>query len=291
MSTNGSGEHGPAFFGEAEHLPFLMGNGDIGALLLHGFMGTPAEMRPLAERLASYGMATRGPLLPGFGPDVPNLAKRDRHRWLAAAANDWLALQRDARRRVLIGYSMGAALAIHLAADTPPDALILVAPFWRSGGWQFNLLPILRHFVPSIAPFEKANFDDPDVRAQMASMAPGVDLTDPATQQFLREQVRLPLAVLDELRVLGKEAYSLASTIQVPTLIIQGGQDEVVAPEDTRRLAQQMGHVATYEEIQADHSVIRLATPQTSQLGERIVAFLTNLGVAPSSSLVAEPTP
>ena len=44
------------------------------ALLLHGFPGTPAELRPLGEVLAAAGISARAPLLPGFGPAMHQLA-------------------------------------------------------------------------------------------------------------------------------------------------------------------------------------------------------------------------
>jgi len=34
-----------------EHQPFTLGDGSAVALLIHGFPGTPAEVRPLAEAL------------------------------------------------------------------------------------------------------------------------------------------------------------------------------------------------------------------------------------------------
>jgi carboxylesterase len=277
----------PLFFSEPEHQPFLMGAGPAGALLIHGFMGTPAEMRPLAERLVAAGLSARGPLLPGFGSDVPRLAQMDRKQWLAAAAADWAEVRAAHEQTVLIGFSMGAAVALHLAAVNPPDAVILIAPFWRAGGWQFGLLPLLRHVVPSIAPFEKANFSDPDVRRQMATMAPGVDLEDEATQQFLREEVRLPLSVLDELRRLGKEAFELAPAIQSPTLVIQGQQDEVVDPQYTTQLVDRLPSV-TYRPIPGDHSLMHLDTPGTYPLEADILAFLGAQAVMSDFSAAAQ---
>lgn len=263
----------PVFFGEPEHQPFVLGEGTAGALLIHGFMGTPAEMRPLAGRLAEASLSVRGPLLPGFGSDVPRLPQMDRHRWLAAAQGAWDDLRTAHQPTVLIGFSMGAAVALHLAATKPPDALVLIAPFWRAGGWQFNLLPVLRHIVPSIAPFERADFSDPDVRRQMATMAPGVDLSDPDTQRFLREEVRLPLAVLDELRRLGKEAYDLAETVQIPTLVLQGADDAVVVPQYSRQLAERLP-AATYLEVPGDHGLMHLDAPGSHPLATDILCFV-----------------
>ena len=69
------------FQGE-EHRPFLL-NGDRGAaLLVHGFPGTPAEMRPLATVLNNAGWTTKGILLPGFGAEIETLGGRDPADWV-----------------------------------------------------------------------------------------------------------------------------------------------------------------------------------------------------------------
>ena len=53
-----------------EHEPFFWEAGEPAALLVHGFPGTPAEMRPLGEVLHEAGWTVHGVLLPGFGPQI-----------------------------------------------------------------------------------------------------------------------------------------------------------------------------------------------------------------------------
>ena len=60
------------FTGEA-HQSFDLHAGPVGALLIHGFMGSPKEMRPLAHALVEAGVSARGVQLPGFGPDRARL--------------------------------------------------------------------------------------------------------------------------------------------------------------------------------------------------------------------------
>lgn len=263
------------FFSEPEHQPFDLGNGPTGALLIHGFVGTPAEMRPLGEQLAGMGFHTRGILLPGFGPEIVNLHETDRHQWLSAAESAWDQIRDQHSRSVLVGFSMGGAIAMHLAAKNSPDALVLLAPFWRLGGWQFRLLPILKHVIPSVAPFEKANFDDPAVRDQLAAIVPGVELNDPETQRFLREYVRLPLGILDEVRQLGSEAGRLAPRILAPTLVLQGESDNTVPPATTRELANRFGGPVAYREVPGDHGFVRLPPDTPHDIAKDILPFLS----------------
>lgn len=264
----------PVFYSHPEHQPFRLGSGPKGALLIHGFPGTPAEMRPLGERLAQSNFTSYGILLPGFGPDINNLPATGSKQWLAAAGEAWDEVKINHDPAFLIGFSMGAAVAIHLATANPPDALVLLAPFWRMGNWQFQLLPLLKHFVPSFAPFNNANFDDPVVREQLAAIAPGADLSDPATQAFFREEVRLPLDVLDHVRRLGLSASRLAGKLSCPVLILQGREDITVRPEDTKKLARRMNVPVTLREVPGNHSFTHASSNESYAMAGEVVEFL-----------------
>jgi carboxylesterase len=43
------------------------GNGRIGLLMLHGYMGSPLSSHPMANYLAGHGVSVHCPLLPGHG--------------------------------------------------------------------------------------------------------------------------------------------------------------------------------------------------------------------------------
>ena len=43
------------FYADPEHQPFHYPGGPARALLIHGFLGSPRELRPLAEELAAAG--------------------------------------------------------------------------------------------------------------------------------------------------------------------------------------------------------------------------------------------
>ena len=84
---------------------------------------------------------------------------------------------------MLVGYSMGGALALRLAAEWPPDRLVLIAPLWRLLGpaWPLGaLLPLVQHFVPSIGLLDHGSaLDNPELRQFFARAAPTSTLTAP----------------------------------------------------------------------------------------------------------------
>lgn len=105
--------------------------GRAGVLLLHGFTGSPWELRPLADQLLDAGYSVAMPLLPGHGTRLEDLDRTGWQDWLGGArqALDWLAPQVD--RVHLVGSSMGALLTLLLAQQTQPKPLrsvTLLAP-------------------------------------------------------------------------------------------------------------------------------------------------------------------
>ena len=258
-----------------EHQPFEFGGGSNGALLIHGFPGTPAEMRGIGQALGQNGWHARGPLLPGFGPDIVNLAERRREDWLKVVGSEWETLRAGHQVSALIGLSMGGALAIHLAARRPPDKLVLIAPFWRLPGFLPRLVPGLKLVIPTMRPFKDADFDDPEVRGGFERLMPGVDLDEPEVQAFLREEVTLPLSVIHDVFRLGRDGYRLAKSISVPTLVVQGRDDQMVRPELTQKLARRLGsEQVTYREIPGPHELIHEHSEQKALVIDLVVNFL-----------------
>ncbi len=90
----------PGWFAGPEHAAFeLVPEPDEtrgGALLLHGFGGTPAEMRPLAQAEVQRGLFAHASLLPGFGADIHQLAGVSADDWLAVASHAWADVTRTA---------------------------------------------------------------------------------------------------------------------------------------------------------------------------------------------------
>lgn len=264
------------FFAGPEHAPFALGDGPRRALLIHGFPGTPAEMRPLGELLGAVGWRAQGLLLPGMGSEIARLGGMRRRAWIDAARQAWQGTLRDDPVALLAGNSMGAAIALHLAAEDPPGRLVLAAPFWHIGALG-SLLPLAKHVVRTIAPFSRANFGDPALRAELLRLAPGIDLDDAATQLEIRTRLRLPTAVLDEVRLLGAAAYREAARVLCPTLVLQGTHDRVVRRADTRRLLVRLAGPVVYHEFTAGHELVLLSGPAAEGAAQAVRAFVTPL--------------
>ena len=116
--------------------PFdLVGDDDLGVVCVHGFTGTPFEVRYLGEALARGGVTTRGIRLPGHGTTVADLDRTSWRDWAGAvdAAVDGLAAR--CRSVAVVGQSLGGLLALHAAATRTDLACVasLAAPLWLDG--------------------------------------------------------------------------------------------------------------------------------------------------------------
>jgi carboxylesterase len=114
--------------------PFDLAGDRRGVLCLHGFTGTPYEVRYLGGRLAAHGLTVRGPALPGHATRLEDLVDKTWRDWAdgVTAAYDDLAARCD--RVAVVGQSLGGLLALDLATRRSPAAVVsLAAPLWLDG--------------------------------------------------------------------------------------------------------------------------------------------------------------
>ena len=261
-----------------EHEPFIWEAGEAAALLVHGFPGTPADVRPLAESMYNAGWTVQGLLLPGFGTQIETLVERTSGEWVNAISEALAALQARYKPVVLVGYSLGGALALQASLTNLPDGLVLLAPFWKIDHTLWRTLPALKRVMPQFRPFRlfRADFSDPDFRANLRNFMPTADLDDPDTQRQILD-LRIPLELVDQIRVVGEIAYQIAPKIHLPTLIVQGTGDDLVLPRLTRQLSQRFPGRLHYAEVDGDHAFLNPYTAVYGQIERTVLDFMADI--------------
>jgi carboxylesterase len=123
--------------------PFFLQAGSTGCLLLHGFTGTPYDMRFIAGGLHDCEISVCGVRLPGHATTPEDMAQHTWRHWYEGACEGLSQLRQSASRVIVVGQSMGALLALKLAADHPDQvagiALLstaLVASSRWLNGWR-----------------------------------------------------------------------------------------------------------------------------------------------------------
>ena len=89
-------------------------------LCLHGLGGTGATMWPVVAACIDAGFTTLAPTLPGHGTDPADL--------IGVTWTDWLDAARQWPADVVGGQSMGACLALQLAAEHRCRAVVCINP-------------------------------------------------------------------------------------------------------------------------------------------------------------------
>ncbi|MCP3099822.1 alpha/beta fold hydrolase [Myxococcus sp. K15C18031901] len=209
--------------------PFELGRGDETCLILHGFTGSPWDVRPLGEALAARGMHVVAPRLPGHGTTPQALLRVTWRDWRDEAVAALRALGGGHRRVAVAGLSMGALLALGLAAEHPDlvRALVLVAPALRFQGARMRL-------VRQLARTPVLEWARPWVRKT------GTDISDPEALAQAPVLPAFPVARLRDLCALQDQATRQVSRVQCPTLVAVAEQDHVVDPEGGHWLARHL---------------------------------------------------
>jgi carboxylesterase len=210
----------------------LPGSRALGCLLIHGFTATPDEMRPLGEALAVAGFPVRAVRLAGHGTTVDDLARTGWRDWYASVEAGWAALARDVGRVAAVGMSLGALLALHLAASRPAGvaALVLCGTPARLGDLRLRLLPLLARL-----PWFARRF------AVIRKRDGAPDIADPVARAASRSYPAMPLAgVLELLRCQAAVAAELGRVRQ-PALLLHGRHDHSVPLASLAVLRRRLG--------------------------------------------------
>lgn len=196
-------------------------------LLLHGFGDTPQTLHYVADALHAAGYTVRAPLLPGHGRTLAEFRATGARHWIAAARDAYAELTATFGPSPVVGLSMGGALGIILAAETPTmPALALVAPYVsvpRRARLVARLYPLWELVTPYFRSGGERSILDPVER-----------------EQALGYGVLTPRLLFQLSRVVRRVQVSLPR-VRVPTLVIHGLNDERIPPDAAGREYARLG--------------------------------------------------
>lgn len=125
--------------------------GKTGVLLVHGITGSPTEMKPLVKKLAAQGFTVVCPQLAGHCSTLKELKTTRWTDWYSSLETNLDFLSGECDTVYVSGLSMGALLALKLAADHPErvQGVAALSTTFFYDGWniphikQRFLLPLL----------------------------------------------------------------------------------------------------------------------------------------------------
>lgn|GEM_PF-454775 len=257
------------------------------ALLLHGYTGTPYEVRVLGDDLAArLGLAVHAPLLPGHGDDPAVLNRLRWQDWLdaAVAAFDRLdALDRTApgerRPRVVVGSSMGGLLALQLCLRRPVDAVVLLAPALRFHEGATVGIAALSTGLWRLRPFLQKEGPGGDVAAEDAARV------NPTYKM-------MPTRGITELFSLQWQTERALPGVTAPLCVLHGELDQTIAPSSSRIIARRVSSpVVEHHRLRRTRHLVGLDV-ERDRVSDLVGAFLFHTlfhAAAASSSSSSSP--
>lgn len=215
--------------GEGLALPISVAGRSPRVLAFHGFTGTPQEVALVVDVARELGLGAEAPLLPGHGGRVSELAPLRFADWLAAAEQDYVRLA-ERGPVVVAGLSMGALLALHLAAKYPSTTLGVIAisnAMWLNSPWpSWPLKLIDRLALPDFWLGKSApDLGDAEQRARHLT--------------YNAQPIRAAISLLRAGEALADELHH----VKAKTLILHGALDAVAPVQNAFRVAVRLGTV------------------------------------------------
>lgn len=240
-----------------EHQEFILNGGEPVAILVHGFPGTPAEVREWASAIHQEGWTVKAILLPGFGAELPSMYQQRVNGWVDKIGNEVAFYKSQGRLVLLAGFSMGGGLSIIAAEKSQPQALLLLAPFWiPENGWIRLLAGTVRLFLPQVLyPFKSVPRLLDQMKEEARRAASDVNLDDPLLRSAV-QKIPVPLLALEQFRILSRWVKESAPRLSMPVCVLQGSRDPVVRPAFTRKLIQLMRTPVEFHLIPGEHHTL-----------------------------------
>ncbi len=202
-------------------------------LLLHGFTGSPWEVRPFGEAMAARGFHVHAPRLPGHGTIPHEMESVDAEQWRQASRAALVTVS-QAKPVVVVGFSMGALLALLLASESPRrvSGLILLAPALRL---KSPVARLLRRMPFALQSMLATRWIEKD----------GIDCSEPEAQREAPLLKRYPAARLLDLFALQRQARAVINNLTLPVLTLHAVNDHVVSFRGVQELGLAMPQMQT----------------------------------------------
>jgi len=196
---------------------FSFEGGPVGALLIHGFTGSPQGLRGLGEYLAERGIAVEGIRLPGHGTTWQDLNTRRSSEWVAAVEEGYTKLAQGRDKIFLVSLSFGSALALDFAARNPERVagVVTLAGMVLVKDPRRFLSGVIARLTPSIA-------------------GVGNDIADPGGREIAYE--RLPTAAGHQMLRFIKTARRTLPQVSCPLLVMHSHNDHTVHPDNAHEI-------------------------------------------------------
>ena len=216
---------------------FIERKGSVGVLLVHGLTGTPTEMKQYGRVIARQGFTVACPELAGHCATIEALTATQWQDWYQSIEDAFDALKQECEHVFVSGLSMGALIALMLAAKKGHQVagVILLSTTFFYDGWNVPklkralLLPLvlytpLKYFMQweETSPY---GIKDERVRAMVHAILENRDHLAADKIGYFKTPA---LVVLESVRLI-KAAKKALKDVVSPTLIVHSTEDDMAS--------------------------------------------------------------
>lgn len=233
-------------------------------LLIHGFTGTPKEMRWMGDYLNNLGYTCLGIRLAGHATRPKDMVRARWTDWTASMEDGYNLLRGITDRIFLVGLSMGSVLSLLMSTRLEVRGVIGMSTVYRLPvnlpAWEFKIVSQFKAYI------------------KKSRGVPGEDWYD---KEAFTGHVSYPLNPVRsaaELQVLVSRMRSVLTKVNVPVLLIHSKDDKYVHADNMSLVYNALG-TADKEMVWVSgsgHVITRDAARQ--QVFEAASAFLERVG-------------
>ncbi|MCJ7434186.1 MAG: alpha/beta fold hydrolase [Anaerolineales bacterium] len=194
----------------------------VGCLLVHGFTGTPKEMRSMGEHLAKQGYSVLGIRLTGHATQPDDMLRSRFADWTASVEDGYQLLHGAADHVHLVGLSMGGVLSLLMSTRLDVKSVVAMSTPYRL---PVNYPAWIFRFASYFMPYQ------PKVKEP-----PGSSWFD---KEAFREQISYPQNPVRSIGELSKLLAAMRAAlpeVRVPVQLIHSKDDRYVLPENMEHI-------------------------------------------------------
>jgi carboxylesterase len=203
--------------------PFFFPGNKIGCLLVHGFTGTPKEMRWMGEYLGNLGYTILGVRLAGHATKPEDMLRMHWQDWIASVEDGYYILKGCVDLVFVIGLSMGGILSLTFSSQHPVSGVVAMStPYALPDDPRLAYIRILSLLIP-----------------RMKKGPPDWHNPDAAKDHI--DYPYNPTKAIIQLRDLLSVMRTALPKIYVPALVIHSKQDAGVPPDNAEKILAALG--------------------------------------------------
>jgi esterase/lipase len=236
----------------------------IGVLLIHGYLGAPAEIKDLAVYLNQQGYSVYAPRLKGHGTSPHDLATRTYEDWKTSVDEGYVVIKSLCDRVIVGGFSTGAGLALDLAARIKDiNGVFTVCSPMRIRFLSFRFAPAVGVWNRLL---KKIRFEENQE-----------EFVDVESENSYFKYKKNPVSGVREVERLMSSLEPRLANLKTPVLMIQSLNDPVVDYTGSIQLFELLGsEEKSYVMFDMDRHVI-ITGPGSHRVHRAIAGFIEDV--------------